>query len=283
VRALARRSPLIAYLLMSYLWAIVVFAFPVLAETGIGLIPVSLPGVAPFVAVTAIGLALAGGLVSRWNGGAEGSAAYRRRVFRFRADPWWYPIALLVLPMTAVVVSLVAGFDAIDELTGQPSLLVGILGGSLVAFLLVNWWEEAGWTGFVLDGLQGTMGPVRASVVTTWLQAGIHLPLLLVAGGVTEGRVPTDQIPLYLVLLFVLPIPVRILITWVYNTTGRSVPIVGILHAGLGTATGSALLSVIAPGMESLWVYGGFACLAVIVLASTKGRLGYPVEPTRIG
>lgn len=290
MRPLSRRSPLTAYLLMAYLWAGFVFALPVLSEAGLGVIPVELPGVAPFVMLTAVGLAVCGGLVSRWSGGIEESAEYRRRVFRLRVNPVWYPIALLALPASAVAVALVADFNPIGELASEPQLLASILGGSIVAFLLVNWWEEAGWTGFVLDRLQVTMGPVRASVVTTWLQAAIHLPLVFVAGGVTEGRVPTDQIPLYLALLFVLPIPVRILITWVYNRSGRSVPVAGLFHAGLGAATGSALISAVAPGLEPLWVYVGFAVLAIVALVLTKGRLGYahrvdpvidePIEPS---
>ena len=81
-----------------------------------------------------------------------------------------------------------------------------VVAGALVAFLLVNQLEEAAWTGFALHRLQPRMGPIAASVVTTWLQAIVHLPLVFVAGGVTDARVPADQIPFYLVALFILPI-----------------------------------------------------------------------------
>ena len=149
-----------------------------------------------------------------------------------------------------------------------------IVAGALVAFLLVNWWEEVAWTGFALHRLQGRIGPIGASVATAWLQAIVHLPLVFIADGVTTGRVPADEIPIYLVALFVLPIPVRIVITWLYNATGHSVPIVGLCHAGLGVATGAAFLPVLAPDVVPLVAYAGFAVLAAAVLIATRGRLG---------
>jgi hypothetical protein len=72
----------------------------------------------------------------------------------------------------------------------------------------------------------------------------IHLPLVFVAAGVTEGRVPPDQIPFYVAALFILPLPVRAI--WLYYATGESVPAVGLFHAGLGAATGSAFILAIA-------------------------------------
>src|SRR5690606_8018229 len=154
-------------------------------------------------------------------------------------------------------------------------LAITVLIGAVVAFLLVNWWEETAWTGFALERLQPRLGPIRASVVTTWMQAALHLPLVFIADGVTDGRVAPEQIPFYLVALFILPIPVRMAITWIYNTTGRSLPIVGIFHAGLGVATGSDFIPVLAPGMDAIWVYAGFAALAGIILVATRGRLGF--------
>ena len=208
--------------------------------------------------------------------GATASATCGKRVFRFRVHPGWYA-ATFLLPATAIATAVAfAGIDPIIELVSSPGVLLGtVVAGALVAFLLVNWWEEAAWTGFALHRLQPRMGPVAASVVTTWLQAIVHLPLVFVAGGVTDARVPADQVPFYLVALFILPISVRLVITWIYNASGRSVPIVGLYHAGLGVATGSAFIPVLAPSVDPIWVYAGFAALAAVVLLATRGRLGY--------
>lgn len=196
----------------------------------------------------------------------------------------YYAVALLLLPSAALASTLpLAGIDPISNLIASPEILVGVVFlGALLAFLLVNWWEETAWTGLLWSASRWRMGPIGASVITTWLQAIIHVPLVFVAGGVTDGRVPADQIPFYLVALFVLPISVRLVLTWLYNTTGRSLPIVGLYHAGLGVATGTGFIPVLAPGVDPVVVYAGFAVLAAVVLIATRGRLGFEVrEPAR--
>ena len=101
---------------------------------------------------------------------------------------------------------------------------------------------------------------------------------MFIADGVTVGRVRPEDYPFYLVALFVLPIPVRVVLTWLYNASGQSVPIVGLFHAGLGIATGSAFLPAIAPDFQTAWVYAAFAVLAAIVLVLTRGQLGLERE-----
>lgn len=276
MRSIARRHPLAVFLTIAYTASAVIFSIPLLANTGLGILDLDLPGTAPFILLSALSLAGAAFITTALAEGRDGVRRFRRRVFHFRVKPGWYAVGLTLLPATALAaVWVIAGIDPIMKLIAGPGILVGVVLGALVAFLLVNWWEEAAWSGFALERLQAGMGPISASVVTTWLQALIHVPLVFVAGGVTDGRVAADQIPFYLVALFVLPIPVRIVLTWLYNSTGRSVPIVGIYHAGLGVAAGTGFIPVLAPGVDPVVVYAGFAVLAAVVLIATRGRLGF--------
>src|SRR6266511_932785 len=250
----ATRHPVATYLVITYLLTGVVFVLPLLSRAGLGLLPIELPGVAPFILLSAFGLALLAFLATALADGRPGVRELASRARRFRVSPIWYLVAIV----------------------REPMLLVGWLAGLLLAALLVNYWEEVGWTGFVLHRLQPRIGPVAASVVTTWFQSALHLPLVFIAGGVTDGRVPPDEYPFYLVALFVLPIPVRIVLTWLYNRSGNSLPVVGIYHAGLGIASGSSFLPVIAPTVNPVFVYAGFGVLPLVVLVATRGRLGYP-------
>lgn len=285
MQSFAHRHPITFFLVLVYAIGAALFALPLLATTGLGVIDLELPGVAPFVLFSAISLTVAAFVTTRLADGREGTRELRQRVFHLRVNPAWYALALVLLPGVALATAIVLeGTGVLSELVGSPDVLInGVLVGAIAAFLLVNWWEEAGWTGFILHRLQPRMGPVAASVVTTWLQALLHVPLVFVAGGVTDGRVAADQVPTYLAALFILPISVRMVITWIYNATGHSVPVVGLYHAGLGIATGSAFLPVIAPGMNTILVYAGFAILAVVVLVATRGRLGYDPAPSPVG
>lgn len=276
MKSLARRHPITAFLALAYLAAAAIFATPLLSNAGIGLIDLDLPGAAPFVLLSVVSLVAATYATTAMVDGRPGVRDLRRRTFHFRVHPGWYVAALVMLPVAALATAVaITGLDPVVELVERPDVAATVLIGAAVAFLLVNWGEETAWTGFALERLQPRLGPIRASVVTTWMQGALHLPLVFIAGGVTDGRVPPDQVPFYLVALFVLPIPVRMAITWIYNSTGRSLPIVGIFHAGLGVAAGSDFIPVLAPGMNTVWIYAGFAALAGIILVATRGRLGY--------
>jgi uncharacterized protein len=277
MRSIARRHPMAFFLAIAYASSAVIFALPVLSSAGLGVLEFELPGVAPFILLSAFSLAGAAFITAALTEGRPGVRDLQRRVFRFRVHPGWYLVALVLLPGAALATAVaMAGIDPVIALVTRPDVaLATVVAGALVAFLLVNWWEETGWTAFALERLQPRIGPIGASVVTTWLQAIIHLPLLFVVDGVTDGRLSAEQIPFYLLALFVLPIPVRLVLTWVWNASGRSLPIVGLYHAGLGVATGSGFIPVLAPGVDPVSVYAGFAALAVAVLATTRGRLGF--------
>ena len=275
MRSFARRHPIRMFLALVYSATAVIFATPLLSNAGLGVIDLDLPGAAPFILLSAISLVVAAFVTTALADGRSGVSELRSRVFRFRVSPKWYVIAFVALPGAALAVAFViAGAAPVVTLASDPSIALSAVLGAVIAFALINWWEEAAWTGFALHRLQGRIGPVRASVVTTWMQAALHLPLVFIADGVTNGRVAPENILFYLVALFVLPIPVRMTLTWVYNSSGRSVPIAGLYHAGLGVASGAVWIPVLAPGVNPVLVYAGFAGLAVIVLIATRGRLG---------
>ena len=282
MRSFAHRHPIRTFLAIVYTATAAIFAIPFLSSAGIAAIGLELPGIAPFILLSALSLVGAAFVTTALADGRPGVRALRRRVFNFRVSPGWYVLAIVALPGAALATAFViSGVAPLAALASNPALLVEVAIGALVAFALVNWWEEAAWTGFALDRLQDSSGPIRASVATTWMQATLHLPLVFIAGGVTDGRVAAEAIPFYLAALYILPIPVRMTLTWLYNASGRSVPIVGLYHAGLGVASGVAFLPVLAPSVDPVWVYAGFAALAAVVLIATRGRLGLPPVETR--
>jgi CAAX protease family protein len=276
MRSLAHRHPIGTFLAFVYSATVLIFAVPFLSKAGIGVIDLELPGAAPFILLSALSLVVSAFVATALADGRSGVRDLRKRVFHFRVRPTWYPIALFALPAVALATAaLVSGGAPLAAIAADPAILVGVVLGAIVAFALINWWEEAAWTGFALERIQPRFGPMKASVLTTWMQATMHLPLVFIAGGVTEGRVAPEAIPFYLVALYVLPIPVRTVLTYLYNASGRSVPIAGLYHAGLGVASGAAFIPVLAPGVDPVIVYAGFAVLGAIVAGATRGRLGY--------
>src|SRR5918995_1133380 len=88
-------------------------------------------------------------------------------------------------------------------------------------------------------------------------------------------RMRSSYYPFFLAALFVLPLGNRIVLTWLYNSIRRSLPVAGIAHASWNLAAGSAFLLALVPGFEPLWAYAGFGALAIVLIVATRGRLGY--------
>ena len=210
---------------------------------------------------------------------ADGSAGVRElrgRAFRFRVSPLWYLAAFLLLPLSALGVALVVDGPApLVAIVGQPAVIVDWLLAIVVAFLLVNLWEEIGWTGFLLHRLQPRVGPLRATVLTTWAQATLHLPLLFVVGGVSDDPIAPAQYPLFLAALYILPLGNRTALTWLYNQSGQSLPVTGLAHSSFNLANGTAFLPFLVVGLDGVWAYAGFAAVALVLIVATRGRLGY--------
>jgi membrane protease YdiL (CAAX protease family) len=274
--AFIRRHPIGAFLIAAYALAVLIFALPVLSEQGLGIVPIELPGTEPFLLLITFALV---GLVFGITAIADGPQevrALRRRAFHFLVSPVWYAAALLLLPLTAVVVAVVMeGTGVLAALADDPAVAVGWLTELAVPLILINFWEELAWSGFVLHRLQPRVGPLPATALTTWAQAAIHLPLLVVVGGLSDSRIPAEMYPFYLAALFLLPLGNRTVATWLYNRSRHSVPVVGLTHASWNLATGSAFLPALVPAFDPVWSYAGFAAAAIIVIAVTRGRLGY--------
>ncbi|MDQ3925398.1 MAG: hypothetical protein M3272_00205, partial [Actinomycetota bacterium] len=81
----------------------------------------------------------------------------------------------------------------------------------------------------------------------------------------------------------VIGIFLRVVIMWLYNGAGRSVLIVGLFHSAFSSATGSGGMRYageLISGPEAQWIpLAVLAVVAVVVVAFSRGRLGY--EPER--
>jgi hypothetical protein len=100
------------------------------------------------------------------------------------------------------------------------------------------------------------------------------VPLIFILGGVSDDPISPDCYGFYFVALFVFTIPVRVLFTWLWNSTRGSLIIVALAHGAFNVTTGQKFLPEFAPG-DTLWVYGVYTVLALIVIAITRGRLAY--------
>jgi membrane protease YdiL (CAAX protease family) len=131
--------------------------------------------------------------------------------------------------------------------------------------------EEIGWRGFALPRMQPLQGPLVGSIILGLLWALWHLPEFMVP---TWAASSGGSDLLAIVKFCTFAIAATIVLTWVFNNTKASVLMTVLVHATIDAPLlpYSVLLGP-SEVMNSMLV--GFGTLALLVVALTRGRLGY--------
>jgi hypothetical protein len=82
--------------------------------------------------------------------------------------------------------------------------------------------EEIGWRGYALDRFQNRFSPLTASLLLSILWILWHLPVFFLPG------TNQSQVPFWLFSLAV--IPLGVMMTWVYNNSGKSIFAAAFFH-----------------------------------------------------
>jgi membrane protease YdiL (CAAX protease family) len=197
-----------------------------------------------------------------------------QRCLRWRVGVGWYLLALL--GPTVLTLLLAVGLTGAPVVTALAENWVEffsvILPSLAFAFVLSNYAEEVGWTGFLFDRTQERYQPLRAAVIVAVPFAIAHIPGFIVeAGSLTDGLV-------LLGFLFVPQVASRVIVAWFYNNTGRSLVIVGLFHSAYNATTQSRFRENFLPVGDDiqLLLYLAVPILPAILIAIlTRGRLGH--------
>lgn len=194
---------------------------------------------------------------------ASGMSGPRRlfaSMIRIRFAPKWYLAALFLLPAivgSAQAIAIASGApippsEAIQNPISIPIAFVWIffLGGPLQ--------EEAGWRGTATPMLQTGWGALVASLITGIFWAVWHLPLFFQP----RAEIYYNQ-PFWGLLASTMMLSV--LLTWIYNNTGRSLFAAMLMHTSWNWAnyvfTG---LRTDAGGLAFLILMVGTTCIIVV-------------------
>jgi membrane protease YdiL (CAAX protease family) len=206
--------------------------------------------------------------------GREAAVRYLRRFVDWRVAVRWYILALLVVPVVALVLArLILGAPPTSPGAWMNALISGFVLSFVLTLVPNNWVEEGAWSGFVQARLQTRYAPAVAALIVAPFFALQHISLAV-------GN-PLPVLVLMMIALAVVAIPYRMLTGWMWNRTG-SLLLLGFLHAA-GNAAGSGsgfdvgLLRKLYP--DDLMTAGvlhmlAYAVVGIVVLVATRGRLG---------
>jgi len=157
--------------------------------------------------------------------GAGGLFDLLKCVFAFRslARTGWLAAILLLAPVIDLLTSV--GLHLVGHVGEAKPNYLGLPVLAAIMFVLAIG-EEVGWTGYLLDPLQARFGALGASLIIAvpwWLG---HIPSILEIGG-TAGDIAW---------WFPGAIALRVIMTWLYNNTGRSQAAVVLFHMMLNLA-----------------------------------------------
>jgi len=170
----------------------------------------------------------------------------------------WTLIGLLLLPTILIVPAVMAHLFHLPLVVPHRQGTAALAIAAACVFLLYNVifvavLEEPGWRGFLLDRLQQKRSPLVASLMV-WLPWALwHLPLDYFRPG---GFSPA----LYVQRRVVFLVPIAIILTWIYNRSGRSVLATVMFHASMNVAP--FVLPYYPPGLGLVFVFAGYAIIA---------------------
>lgn len=203
-------------------------------------------------------VSLAAFIVAGLAGGKPALWLLMKRMVRWRVNPHWYGVALLLpilLPLATMSIYRLMGG------TVTPGAELPLAGALLyfftnTPFMLIT--EETGWRGFALPRLQARQSALVASLLIGLLWGIWHTPLFFMASEAQSS---------YPYLGFVLfAMAESILTTWIFNHTHGSVLLVTIFHSAtdaalvyFGVVTGGAALFWLATAVT--WVAAGIVIM----------------------
>ena len=274
LRQFLQHHPLVCYFVMAYGFSWLAWLPFILAQGGLGVLPVSLSQFA-IIPGAFLGPLLSGFLMTAATEGKIGVQHLLRRFILWRVGWQWYLVTLVGIPVLFFLGYFVlpGSIAVLHNPFPQILLLYPLL--LLLEIFTSALGEEPGWRGFALPRLQTRFGGLVGTLMLGVLWGGWHLPLFLSTAWAGPGVSWLDVGGFFLKI-----IGVAILITWVFNHTRGSLLLAILLHA-----TFDAFGSVIAVTnlFEANWLQQnsslaqliGFTVVPLLLILVTRGRLGY--------
>jgi membrane protease YdiL (CAAX protease family) len=206
---------------------------------------------------------------------ADGKAGLRLwvgRMLKWRVSRRWYLSIVIGVPAALTATSIAVSDGAIQ----MPPIAVLLAYAPVLLFQMITTGiaEEPGWRDFAQPRLQRRYGPLVATLILGPLWGAWHLPLFLSEWG-GWPHVTWPAVGEFVAAATVL----SVVMAWVFNRTGESLPLAMLLHVSVNTyfsVAWSSMFPTIATRENGMHVQLlTFTVGAFMVLIATRGRLGY--------
>lgn len=247
-RGWAARHEIVLYLVLAYAISWCIWPLVLMNPESSPLVP--------------FGPGLAAVLVAFMAGGRAGLSGLLRQLGRWRVNPAWYAVALGVpfaIPALALGAAVMAGAPVPRW---EPSDVLQVAGLLAVTVVIVGIFEELGWRGLLLPRLQRGRSALAAALIVGLVWLPWHLPEFVS----DPGQRPLAPFAIYI-------FAVSVLLTWLYNSTQASLPIVILFHAAFNSFAKFFLSGVTgAPYLVAWWALAGLSAALALAVIGYAGR-----------
>lgn len=266
-----KRHPLVGYFVLTFALSWLVWLPVVLAQNGLGLLPIKLPFELFAVLATFGGPTVAAIVMAGVTEGRAGVRALLRRYIQGKIGIGWYALILLGMPLAFLLAStVVLGAAPWHTLAAKAPLFISAYPLLLIISLFTGpLGEEPGWRGFALPRLQARLGPVGGSLVLGELWAAWHAPLFLLPEW--HGTGPLGP---FVLAFFGWVAPFTIIMTWVYNRTRGNLVAAILVHDALNATVGLVTLHALLVPPDLFLQSRMWWPVALLLIVVTRGRLG---------
>jgi len=270
-----RDYSILTFIVLSYLLSWSIWLWPFRPTGSISLGPkgysLEIPLTALIILLGNLGPGVAALILITRGFGASGLRGVLKKLVP-RSSKWL--IVALLIPTALVVIALVCGGRPFREVLSFESSSHWL---RVFAFNLpfAPLWEELGWRGYMLPGLQAVRSPLISSIIVGVIWGFWHTPLYL------RVKIPGSPVGAFQICFFFLTIGLSILFCWVYNASKQSLSAVILLHASVNSSIivflGAAMA---AEGMRPFWAVSiGVWFFALALLLFVGPGLSYaPVK-----
>lgn len=281
LRGLVSRHPITSFFAAAIGLSWAAWTPYILSESGLGIAHFNFPVILGSTQLSGVlpgaylGPILSAFLVTAAADGRPGLREWGGRLARWRVSWRWYAGALIGVPAAIAIASAALSDGRVQAPT--TAVIAAYLPFLLLEMVTTGLAEEPGWRDFALPRLQRRFGPLGATAILGPLWGVWHLPLFLSEWGGwphVTWLMPVEFVAICCAF--------SVVMTWVFNRSGQSLPIAMIAHTSVNTFL-SAAWSPMFPTLPAQDADNAFllasAAAAIAALAATRGRLGYRPGP----
>lgn len=255
-----KQHPIAMFLAIAFIWTWAAMTV-ILALFPIGTNPTEIaPIFLVLILIGGFGPSISGFIVTRIYYGKGSVWALLGKLKRWRVNIGWYGVALLMIPILAVITLLIGSAFGIPLPTSEQIFSVLLIG--LIWPLLAALGEEFGWRGFALPKLQERYNASVTSVIIGLFWGLWHLPMDIFG----TGNYGVLFFPNFILVHVISVTVLATLMTWIYNNTEESMLMMILFHYGI---TFSAI--IILPGglgaIDSLITWLIYTSLQLVIVA----------------